>query len=257
MFFTRDDERQLRGRIRRRQSINETLNERGLSDPRLLGPAAAADWVSGAKAAQEFVEGALPAIREVARRSAGDAWSSRSVRDQAMSLVAQEALSIARQNTDYSAPFMSLVLSIDVGDAAYTDSEPAREAPDWETTAVARGTAGRYPRPLYGRETMANVDECIDVIADSFIFADALATVAPPDIVTYAVSSFGLDRGYPRDVVEIISHLNIGQVAERTRKRTLRMILSDREYCDSIRSAAEVWYLRFGMDPRDVFEDIA
>ena len=136
--------------------------------------------------------------------------------------------------------FMSEVLGIDPNQ--YNDDShtpPDDETPAWESFAVNYGAMGRYLLPLYGREIPRNIHKCIDVIADSFIFSRSLATVAPPDIVKYVISSLGIDRGYPRDTMEIIKHLNIRPNVERARKKAAQSILFNPDLCDQMRVEAE------------------
>ena len=72
--------------------------------------------------------------------------------------------------------------------------------------------------------------------------------------VMYVISSLGIDRGYPRDTVEIIEHLGIRPNVERARKRAAQSILSNPDLCDHMRVNAESWYLRFGMDPKEIMD---
>lgn len=251
-LLTMEDELILRSRIRRRHAIEEAMQELGHSTPGELGPDAEHDWNEGREASRCFANYALPAIRKIACDMVDSSWTSDNAKIQEMNRAYTAAEALALSNTNIPS-FMDAVLDINLHGRAYPQVPVCSdEAPDWEKFSVAYGTMGRYPAPLYGRETLANIDECIDVIADSFIFARSLATIAPPDIVKYVLSSLGLDRGYPRDTVEIIEHLGIRPNVERARKKAAQSILSNPDLCDHMRVNAESWYLRFGMDPKEI-----
>lgn len=252
-LLTVEDELILRSRIRRRFAIEHAITENGLSAPEELGPDAALDWRKGEQAAICFASYSLPAIRRIAYDSIDAHWlDGEDMAYDAMNRAYRATLKLAWSNTSMY-DFMSEVLGIDPNQ--YNDDPhtlPADEAPAWESFAVNYGAMGRYPLPLYGRETPRNIHKCIDVIADSIVFSRSLATVAPPDIVKYVISSLGIDRGYPRDTMEIIKHLNIRPNVERARKKAAQSILSSPDLCDQMRVEAESWYMRFGMNPKDI-----
>ena len=253
-LLTREDELILRSRIRRRHAIEEAMQELGYSTPGELGPDAERDWHEGQESSRCFANYALPAIRKISCDMVDSCCASDNAKIQEMNRAYAAAEALAWSNTNIPS-FMDAVLNIDLRGRAFPHVPVGSdEAPDWEKFAVSYGTMGRYPTPLYGRETTANIDECIDVIADSFIFARSLATIAPPDIVKYVISSLGLDRGYPRDTVEIIEHLGIRPNVERARKKAAQSILSNPDLCDHMRVNAESWYLRFGMDPKEIMD---
>ena len=252
-LLTMEDELILRSRVRRRHAIEEAMQELGYSTPGELGPDAEHDWHEGQEASRCFANYALPAIRKIACDMVDSCCASDDAKIQEMNQAYAAAEALAWSNTSIPS-FMDAVLSIDLRGRAFPRGLDNGEAPDWEKFAVSYGTMGRYPTPLYGRETTANIDECIDVIADSFIFARSLATIAPPDIVKYVISSLGIDRGYPRDTVEIMEHLGIRRKVERARKKAAQSILSNPDLCDHMRVNAESWYLRFGMDPKEIMD---
>lgn len=253
-MLTVGDELILRSRIRRRFAIEHTIMEKGLSGPEELGPDAALDWEKGRQAAFAFANFSLPAIRKIAYDAADAHWlDGEEMAYEEMNRAYDVTLGLARCNS-YIHDFMGAVLDIDP--TQYSFPSFPHEPPTWESFAVDYGTMGRYPLPLFGRETPRNIHKCIDTIADSFIFARSFATVAPIDIVEYVISSLGLDRGYPRDTIEIIKDLGIRPNVERSRKKAAQSILSDPGLCDQMRVEAESWYLRFGMRPKDIMEGV-
>lgn len=255
-LLTAGDELILRSRIRRRFAIEHAIMENGLSSPEELGPDAAIDWRKGEQAAICFANYSLPAIRKIAYDSIDTHWlDGEDMAYDAMNRAYRATLKLAWSNANMY-DFMSEVLGLDPNQYDDSLTLPDGEAPAWESFAVNYGTMGRYPLPLYGRETPRNIHKCIDVIADAFVFARSLATVAPPDIVKYVISSLGIDRGYPRDTVEIIKHLGIRPNVEMARKKAAQSILSNPGLCDQMRVEAETWYMRFGMHPKDIVGEV-
>lgn len=255
-LLTAEDELILRSRIRRRFAIEHAIMENGLSGPEELGPDAALDWRKGEQAAICFANYSLPAIRRIAYDSIDAHWlGGEDMAYDVMNRAYRATLKLAWSNTSMY-DFISEVLGLDPNQYKDPHKFPDDEVPAWESFAVNYGAMGRYPLPLYGRETPRNIHQCIDVIADSIVFSRSLATVAPPDIVKYVISSLGIDRGYPRDTVEIIKHLNIRPNVERARKKAAQSILSNPDLCDQMRVEAESWYMRFGMRPKDIVVEV-
>ena len=56
--------------------------------------------------------------------------------------------------------------------------------------------------------------------------------------------------------MEIIKHLNIRPNVERARKKAAQSILFNPDLCDQMRVEAESWYMRFGMNPKDIVGEV-